>query len=120
MLGTLAPTSGARSLTVEEQLHVDGIGIHDYDILAEMEEHADDVLPCCQRDCKAGAAVRIMMRCCPHFADYCDSHHGELRRLQHLFLMKIVGQGMAPKCTHCSHLYPLGSTYDDIYREVRL
>lgn len=111
MFGTLA---SAATLSPEEQLHVDAIGIHDLDVLADMEEHADET-----PQCVAGehlAVARVVATCCGNSVLTCRDHL--TAHIVWAEMQLVLGGGV--KCSGCGRQFEYPTTVEEILREVPL
>lgn len=101
-------------LSPEEQLHTDAIGLHDLDILAEMEELADET-----PECAAGAhpaVARILTTCCSNSVLTCRDH-----LTAHIIwaeMQLVLGGGV--KCSGCGRQFEYPTKVEEILREVPL
>lgn len=102
-------------LSPVEQDEVSRFGIHDLDVLAEMEERADDVPPCSRAACDRPAEVFLAMRCCGTGWLMCEPH---LRRLR-AGATEFLKAAKRPVCTCCGQKLD-GLGFEDVYRVVTL
>lgn len=107
-------------LSPQERLVVDALGIHDLDILAAMEEHADDIVPCESKECDKPADVRAILTCCGHNDKACTFHFERAKGVVSDWLFALLLAGDAPTCRHCKHHHPVGSRFDDLWKVVGL
>lgn len=103
----------APALTPAEQADVTRFGAHDEEILRDLAEHADDVIPCGW--CAVAATWRLSMRCCNADELTCQKHRDAIRDrfARH-------DPRARPRCAHCGHRFPAGAPYTDVVREVQL
>ncbi|WP_295851266.1 hypothetical protein [uncultured Microbacterium sp.] len=102
----------APTLTPAEQAEVTRFGAHDEEILRDLAEHANEVIPCEWED--AAASWRITIRCCSTDSMVCQKHRDAIR--------DTVTSSPSARfhCVHCGTYFPRGSAYPDIIREVQL
>ena len=102
----------APTLSPTEHAEVSRFGAHDEDILRDIAEHADDVIPCI---IDGGTAThRLIMRCCGAAALMCTEHAAWHRRV---WGREIRRRGVF--CGDCKHDWPRRH-YDDVVRVVIL
>lgn len=99
----------APALSPAEQAEAVRFGVHDEEILRDIAEHANDVIPC-QFD-GAPAVWRLANRCCGHAAFFCQSCRDRV-------VEDIPKRSRA--CNGCDRTWRAGSAYPDIIREVQL
>ena len=102
--------------TAAEQAEVSRFGMFDLDILAEMEEHADDALPCWIADCDAEADAALVTRCCRRDRRNLCAEHVQLTRDRWLS----EADTSKVSCTTCGHVFPAGTPFDAILEVVPL
>lgn len=107
------------SLTPTEQATVTRMGIHDEDILRDMETRYGEHVPCCE--CEQAATVRVRCRCCPTSGVYCPAHHEELRTI----LLARLAAAWADRtrwvyCANCKTTFSRHSTLSDLIEESGL
>jgi hypothetical protein len=90
--------------------------IFDDDVLAEMEGHVDEVIPC--GGCGDRAAWRVEMRCCHADGFVCSKCRARMRG--NALLQEILRGSRANKCVHCDHEFPIGLRFKDVVLEVPL
>lgn len=111
MTATLSPTEHAEAVRY---------GIHDTDVLAEMEEHADDVAACEAEGCEKGITKLTRLRCCDSGWRTCDEHFAEGKQQARSFLLYCEMRKSKPTCLACRHVFRLGARFDDVYSVVDL
>lgn len=78
-LNVNAPADATETLTNAERTEVARFGIHDLDILAAMEEHADDVVPCIQCGQESSHAIICRGQACTVRVTICANHLAQVR-----------------------------------------
>lgn len=97
-------------LTASERGEVSRFGIHDLDILADMEEHADDVVPCVQCGQESSHAVICRGQACSVRATICTPHLTQLRT---------ENRRLSIRCDECGFCAP-GTGIDSAAKVVSL
>lgn len=103
----------APTLTPAEQAEVTRFGAHDEEILRDLAEHANEVIPC---EVEGNPAVwRLATRCCGSAIFVCQPCRDD------------VVEGLPAElaqqpwlCLACEHIFAQGSLYADVMREVQL
>lgn len=111
MTATLSPTEHAEAVR---------FGMHDKEILDELEEHADDVAACEAEGCEKGITKLTRLRCRDSGWRTCDEHFVEGRQQAVDFLAHCAAKRSRPTCLGCRHIFPKFSIFDDVYRVVDL
>lgn len=88
--------------------------IYDDLIIEQLNDRFEDEVSCV--DCEMTAEWRLTMRCCGDSAMLCGSHRDSVRQWSAAGELKPHRK----VCTHCKHRFPVGATFDDAVREVRL
>lgn len=103
-------------LSPAEQAEATRFGIHDEEILRDIEERLDDDLRCTVGECEAAATVRVLHRCCAHMHLVCDPHLARARRgwaLNTAFVART-------RCEFCGALTSMPRTFNEMFRVVPL
>lgn len=89
--------------------------IFDEDVIAEIEEHLDDVVPCVGPTCEAPAWWQVIMVCCGAAFPMCDEHRAR-HRTRATFILAIHAGTFCKVCK----VSLSGFSYDDAFRVVPL
>lgn len=92
--------------------------IFDDDVIASMEEHADDEVSCDMPDCDAPAHVLALTRCCRSEDRLCERHYWAGRKAVEEMAALSSFLGCAIQCRLCGHVFPGGAVFDDLFRVV--
>ena len=103
-------------LSPAEQAEVTRFGIHDEEILRDLEEHWDDEIPCGAKKCETAATVQVSSRCCGRSMFLCARHYGRMVAVTQHHLCAPKGAD----CVSCGHFFPSGTRFDDAFRTVTL
>lgn len=102
------------NLTPAEEATVARFGMFDTEILDELEEHADDTLPCWIDGCDAGADAALITRCCRRDRrDLCAPHVEAARE-------RWASEAGTAKvsCSVRGHVFPAGVEFDVVVEVV--
>ncbi len=113
---TRGPSMSTLTPTREELAEIARFGIYDADEIADLEDRVRDVAPCAL--CPRGARWRLTRRCCAESVLKCDRHKRRHLRALGRFLRPRRGKVAVVVCGDCGHVFPLGSTVDDILTVV--
>jgi|GEM_PF-2318981 len=91
--------------------------IFDEDVIAEMEEHFDDVVPCLPDDCGEPAVLLLANRCCSAGITVCARHYARCRAWWAVFVL-LHRHSMT--CISCGHVCTAGTPFEEAFKEVPL
>src|SRR5690606_6750517 len=110
--GTPTAETGACSMTTTltpaEQAEVTRFGIHDEDILRDLEGRWDDEIPCGAKKCETAATVQVSSRCCGRCMFMCSRHLVKMIALTQRDLSAPKGAD----CKSCGTFFPSGTRFD--------
>lgn len=102
-------------LSPAEHAEATRFGVHDEEILRDIEEHLDDETMCetCE---KSAIAWRLEMRCCGTQSLVCAGCRASIRE----YVGSTRMRGRLLRCGHCKHHFPPLVTFDEAIAEVQL
>jgi len=103
-------------LSPAEQQEVTRFGIHDDDVIADMEAHLDDIVPCIAPSCTNEARWQIIMICCGAAFPMCGEHLTR-HRVRASFILDTARNRTFCKSCQASLT---GLDYDEVFRTVTL
>lgn len=104
------------SLSPAEQQEVTRFGIHDDDVLRDMEMHLGDEIGCSRAECEAAASWSLSARCCGASLQLCTTH---LQLARIMTDIGFCGTGLV-ECVACGVRTRMPISFDELYRVVPL
>ncbi|WP_307470105.1 hypothetical protein [Microbacterium sp. SORGH_AS_0505] len=105
-----------QTLSPAERAEVTRFGIHDDDVLRDMESRLDEEIGCSRAQCDAAASWSISARCCGVSLQLCTAH---LQLARIMTDIGFCGTGLV-ECVACGVRTRMPVAFDELYRVVPL